>query len=286
MYQCEKRTYRLISACLLGIGSVSMSAANATSEPVTQFLEAVSIPGDAHLEKDPLNWTGFYVGANSGWGWSTYSTQTTPYGDAAVRDMIPVYVSAETNGALFGGHIGYNRMVNPRTVIGIEIDLDGTGINGAQQTTSVSLVSLTQVPDGSSNDAFAQTENTNLLTSIRGRIGTPWRSGLVYFTAGGAWRQMTRNIVSTANVASSFAWPQTADKSFTNTLGGYIVGGGLEWQIAPHWLVRGEYLYYGVNGRTTDYVPFPDSTPPGSNVIAMINDSGVNVVRCGVSYKV
>jgi len=56
----------------------------------------------------PFSWTGFYLGANGGYGW----------GDSGA------------NGGVVGGTIGYNYQIDP-LVIGAEADLDFASLNGS-----------------------------------------------------------------------------------------------------------------------------------------------------------
>jgi opacity protein-like surface antigen len=50
----------------------------------------------------PYNWTGFYAGVSLGWGWSSQDLNfITPAANQITS------ASIDTDGAVFGGHIGY-----------------------------------------------------------------------------------------------------------------------------------------------------------------------------------
>src|SRR5262245_47192254 len=67
------------------------------------------------------NWTGFYIGANGGYGWGTSSWRDDPalgatdLGSHAIR------------GGMLGGQVGYNAQFS-NWVLGIEADLDWASI--------------------------------------------------------------------------------------------------------------------------------------------------------------
>jgi hypothetical protein len=110
-------------------------------------------------------WTGLYIGANAGWGWPKFSSTETPFGTAAVDDITPQSLSSNTNGPIFGAQVGYNRIFNT-TVLGLEADLDGAGIQGNAQSSSVSLQSLGQVPNGTSNNGYTVQKTTALINMV------------------------------------------------------------------------------------------------------------------------
>ena len=74
------------------------------------------------------SWTGLYIGANGGWGWSNINATVSPFGPAALADFGTQTIGGNNaNGAVFGGQIGYNWQFAPLWVLGIEGDVDGGG---------------------------------------------------------------------------------------------------------------------------------------------------------------
>ena len=75
----------------------------------------------------PFSWTGFYIGANGGWGWST--TTLTDFGPNLFGQLFPLGTTTSTsqNGWLAGGTIGLNYQIN-QLVLGVEGDFDASGI--------------------------------------------------------------------------------------------------------------------------------------------------------------
>jgi outer membrane immunogenic protein len=69
-------------------------------------------------------------------------------------------------------------------------------------------------------------------------------------------------------------------------VGGYVLGGGLEWALWSHWSVRAEYLFYNLKTSTSTTVA--DSTghflPPLQSGFSWSN-TDIQTVRVGASYK-
>jgi outer membrane immunogenic protein len=70
---------------------------------------------------------------------------------------------------------------------------------------------------------------------------------------------------------------------------GWTVGGGLEWMVAPHWSLKGEYLLYDL-GNVTLNSEFSVLEASGFrdvnvNIQSMAHYRG-NIARIGVNYKI
>jgi outer membrane immunogenic protein len=249
---------------------------------------------DLALKASPLppppSWTGLYIGANGGWGWSNTNASETPFGVAAIGDIAPQSLSVATKGAVFGGQLGYNWQVS-NWVLGVEGDYDGASINGSQQAVFNSLTGIA----GSTNGYMVR-DNINSLASIRGRLGYTWGPGLLYFTGGGAWENVQTDVMISGQTAP-FINGVSGTGSFSNTRSGFVVGGGLEWQVARNWTVRAEYLYYDFNGGGTNQAVTlascntgpaggfgPGGPPCGANAGNANNNT--SVFRLGANYKV
>jgi outer membrane immunogenic protein len=201
------------------------------------------------------NWNGFYIGANIGGGFGdvNFSNVVTTTGVSTGSN------SASVAGVVGGGQIGYNYVLSPSFLAGVEADVDGANINGSATDTA-----------GTVEHKF----DTEVFGTVRGRLGLIWTNWLFYGTGGFAWgnEQVTRNQLG------GFAGLATAGTSETvnNTGTGWTAGGGIEWGITPNWTARVEYLY--VDLGTSSY-SFPISNRTTSF------DDAFNVVRFGVNYK-
>jgi outer membrane immunogenic protein len=203
------------------------------------------MPTKAPLMPVAFSWTGFYVGGNIGWGWSS--------GDGTFDGLGPVGVpvSGDGNGFLGGGQVGYNWQTGP-VVFGIETDFQGSSgsgdLNGAAGGVSITGGTL----------------KTPWFGTIRGRLGYAWDRWMVYVTGGGAYGHLDYSgTLSTTGAFSSSTdyWTWTA-------------GGGIEASLWDHWSAKLEYLYVA----TPDRFPVPPGT---TNVDGTTN---TNIVRVGLNY--
>jgi outer membrane immunogenic protein len=92
---------------------------------------AADLPVKAPLMQAPLaySWTGFYVGANIGYGWGNAKSGLIDLPDTAFVSSLPGH-SGNMNGVIGGGQIGYNWQMG-NTVFGLEGDFSGTGMKGS-----------------------------------------------------------------------------------------------------------------------------------------------------------
>ena len=134
-------------------------------------------------------------------------------------------------GAIGGVHGGYNWQ-RGNFVFGAEADFDVSGMRGSKTYT-----------DG---EVAAHFRN---LGSIRGRLGYSFNNLLVYGTAGYGWT----NVNLTA--ANAFA-----KGSVSNTDGGFVYGGGLEYKLSRNLSVRGEALRFDASGQ------WPTSNGPSATL--------------------
>src|ERR1700731_3774808 len=155
------------------------------------------------------DWTGFYIGANGGWGWSKIDTSVAPFGTTAIADFSLFGLSSNGAGALFGSQVGYNWQMGG-WVLGIEGDFDGANIGRDQQSVFPSILA-----PGNTN-GFMATDRINWIASIRGRVGYVWGPGLLYFTGGGAWENVTTTAMISGNTGLN-TFGDSATTSLSNT---------------------------------------------------------------------
>jgi outer membrane immunogenic protein len=124
-----------------GRSNVMMKLSLATAVALAATLStafAADLPYKAPLPAPALpSWTGFYIGANGGYGWSSFDTAFVPDPTGAfvaAGDLAgPSSFNTRANGAVFGGQIGYNWQTG-NWVLGVEGDFDVGSISGTQNT--------------------------------------------------------------------------------------------------------------------------------------------------------
>lgn len=150
-----------------------------------------------------MTWTGFYIGANVGYGWA---------------DVGAAGFSNQLNGVIGGGQIGYNWQAG-QFVIGIEGDFQGADESRSDSGTIGGI-------------GFTVNQDIPWFGTLRGRIGYAFDNWLVYFTGGGAWQRYNLSVTALGTTVSDHT-----------SRGGWTVGGGVEWMFAPQWSGKVEYLY-------------------------------------------
>ena len=177
------------------------------------------------------DWTGFYIGANGGWGQSHSCWDfVDPFGVNLADGC------RDRSGGLFGGQIGY-RWQASQWVFGLEAQGDWADLSNQR----VSLV----------NPLFSTRTQTDGIGLFTGQIGYAWNAALFYVKGGAAVTSNRFSILTTLNnvelaAASATRW-------------GGTVGVGFEYGFAPNWSVGVEYdhLFMGNanNSFTAPAVP-------------------------------
>jgi outer membrane immunogenic protein len=252
----------LVAAAAMGVGLAhnAMAADFGVRGPVYQTPAFVA-----------PTWTGIYLGFNGGWGWTTSNSSnlsilSSPVG--AFAFTVPG-TSNNANSPVFGGQLGYNYQ-NGNWVWGIEGDVDAAHIRATQSSVIAPSAGFV------GGSAFL-TEKQNWLASIRGRIGYTWGPGMIYVTGGAAWTGVQ------ANGGATLFNGESSTFTLSTTRGGYVLGAGYEWMLAPNWSLRGEYLYYGFQGNLNGpVIVFPAA---GATLNGSVNKFNTSVFRVGLDYK-
>src|SRR6266566_4523160 len=118
-------------------------------------------------------------------------------------------------GGFAGGTVGYNWQMGS-LVLGIEADAAWADINDSI---------------GTIDTAFFGSKIQDMGT-VRGRVGYAVNQVLFYGTGGFAWAD---NKVTIGALGTSLSDSQVHT--------GWTAGAGIEYMFAPHWSLKGEYLY-------------------------------------------
>ncbi|WP_424362671.1 outer membrane protein [Methylocystis parvus] len=197
-----------------------------------------------------FSWTGFYIGANIGGGW-TQDFNRTGWGTAFNGIVwVPTYAAGNGGGSsgggvVGGGQVGYNFQLTPMFVIGLEADFQGTSISSGNGGWWGGV--------GRGVDDFG---------TVRARVGLTmpgWSQLMVYGTGGFAYGDLRMNYGPFGTLhAGAIGWS---------------AGGGVEYAVLPNWSVKAEYLFtdlgserWGGANLAEHHVPF-------------------HTVRAGVNYR-
>jgi outer membrane autotransporter protein len=164
-------------------------------------------------------------------------------GGVTSSETLDLIGPTDPSGALGGVQVGYNWRIAPLWVAGFEGDFSWTNANGSIPAAQV-------------------TSNHNWYSTIDARLGYILSPGwLVYGKAGAAFM----------NAKYTAAVDDVGIVSATETRGGWNVGVGAEYLLAPQWSVKAEYNFLDFG---------KDSVPAlGTNI-----DTQVNQFKFGVNY--
>jgi len=194
----------------------------------------------------PYSWTGFYVGAHAGYAWAQERDNASSIAPAPVD-------SFNVDGAIGGIHAGYNEQFDGGFVVGLEGDIDISGINGSDRAVTIAGPSRLEMKN-------------RWQGSIRARFGYAFDRILVYATGGVAFADIRErwNLANGLFVGSD-----------TNTRVGWTVGGGVEYAFDDHWSARAEVRY-------SDFGKSNFAVAPGVRFRGGFHET---VGLVGVSYK-
>ncbi len=229
------------------------------------------------------SWAGLYLGGNIGYGWDSGSvvfplSATDPLlapfvAAATAAGLFPASLSPSAHGVIGGVQIGYNWQPSSRWVVGLEADLQASGIKGsANQTTAAQFFDPT---------ATGVTKSIGWFGTVRGRVGflidPQW---LIYATGGLAYGE-TKLGFNTIDIPSGCVVGGTicADGRSSAVRAGWTVGAGVEAMLTPNWSFKLEYLYVDLGRRTVD---MPASTAP--LIFSTAAGFREQIVRVGFNY--
>jgi outer membrane immunogenic protein len=239
-----------LSASVAAATGVAWAADLAVKAPV--YKAAPAIVSD---------WAGFYIGVHGGYGWGDSSIDTPGFPLLNAKKNASLQLSsfdASPKGGVVGGHAGYNWQYGS-VVTGLEVDFSAADIKTSGTVGTFFDDCRNAIGDISRSLKFDE------LATARARLGYLVLPNLLaYGTAGAGWghSELTGSVdffgSGTAG-ANNFGW---------------VAGGGLEYKLWEHLLVRAEYLHY-------DFAKTTYTTPVFTTNAATTLD----VVRGGLSYK-
>ena len=228
------------------------------------------------------SWNGAYIGANVGYGWGSgdvgiSESATDPSLDgflqaAAQAGLFPTSLSPRVRGVLGGGQVGYNWQLPSDWVIGVEADLQASGIKGSS--------SVTTTPFGFDPTETGVSKKIDWFGTVRARAGylvnPQW---LLYATGGLAYGETSLNF-NTTDVPAGCIPDATicTDQTSSGVKLGWAVGAGVETMLAPHWTLKAEYLYVDLGKRSFDAT---SNTPIVFSSSASYREQSV---RVGLNY--
>ncbi len=236
------------------------------------------------------DWTGFYIGVALGAKitdarWTTELVGDPPF-PAGVLDATNPHRFVPA-GLRVGGYLGYDWQVAPRWTAGIEGDFAWS--NAKSALAGVPGCVILCFPDAPGPGATATTVRAKWDGSVRGRLGFVAAPALrIYGTAGVAFQRLEARLACSNTLSDPVCLvsPPFAVKSQTRgtTRVGWTLGGGLEWRLAPHWLLRGEYRYADFGAWRGAFFEGEPSVGPGSDTVRFKLRTRTHIAGIGITY--
>jgi outer membrane immunogenic protein len=229
---------------LIAMGAVAPAfAADLAARPYTKAPPPMVAP--------IYDWTGFYIGANGGWG------QSRNCWDFVVAGVVSADGCRTGSGGLVGGQLGY-RWQAGGWVFGVE----GQGDWANLSSTRVSILA----------PAFSTRTKVDGIGLITGQVGYAWNASLFYLKGGAAVTGNRFDILNGAGVSVASA---------SSTRWGGTVGAGWEYGFAPNWSAGIEYdhLFMGHSNNSFSVV-----NPVVAGALNRISQD-VDMVTVRVNYR-
>ena len=165
---------------LSGVAALGLLAAGAAS---AADLPSRKGPVVAPVYVPAFTWTGFYVGANAGWGFGN-------------MDSVGVSGFGDLDGFVGGGQIGYNYQLG-QIVLGLEADFQGADLKAGPSWAGLGIVG-----EG----------KTEWFGTVRGRVGYAFDRFLPYLTGGFAYGSVKTTLAPGVTINGLLPGPFDTDR--------------------------------------------------------------------------
>ncbi len=245
----------------------------------------------------PVNWTGFYAGANIGYAWAESGQSRTLVGDlfkdSGYQGRTDEW-SISDRGLNGGVQAGYNWQTGG-LVFGIEADLNFVKAK-PEQSNVLTLRSAAGVNPPITVAARDKNKaSVDYFATLRGRLGFATNALLIYATGGLAYAKVDHSFSQSFHIANtgtpcvSALLSMCMQGSKSSNKAGWVLGGGAEVALSQNWSLKAEYLYTKFGKISSESLGEVDAGPirvklPSSKV-SRSADLELQTVRVGVNYR-
>lgn len=213
------------------------------------------------------DWSGFYIGANGGWGSGRKCWDVNNNAGAIVAPALGEGCHDATGGVA-GGQIGY-RWQASTWVFGLEAQGNWADLSGR----NTSMV-------------FGATDNRSTIQAFglfTGQIGYAWNNALLYVKGGAAVTDDKYDGITNTTVLGVPAG--TRFDTASETRWGGVVGVGLEYGFSPNWSMAIEYDHLFMGNRNIAMTSTGAFLPVGA--LSRVDNIGqdVDLVTVRVNYR-
>jgi len=206
----------------------------------------VSVPSYKAPVAVPFSWTGFYMGAHAGYGWSSFSGTDPADGTTSTVDA---------KGFLAGGQTGFNYQMGA-LVLGVEGDFAASWVknNATLADPGFSLSGTVK------NDWFG---------TAAGRVGYALDRTLFYGKAGGAWTRDKFDVTASDGSTGTGAFSRT----------GWMAGAGVEYAFTNNVTAKLEYDYLDF-GAINEQLTTTGALAAAPSIVKL----HTSIVKIGINY--
>jgi opacity protein-like surface antigen len=211
----------------------------------------------------PNNWSGFYVGTQTGFAWSQIDGALSGPGGALVAGPGAFSVNHDTEFA-WGLMLGVQHQIG-NVVLGVEGNW-------------LSMIANNPGSTACPNAALTCTSRIDDILSVGGRLGWAMGHWMPYVTGGYASSSFT--------FRANTAVPVAVEDGRTRNDGWYI-GGGFDMVVAPGWTTGLEYRHYdfGNASSTTFATGAGGAALQGTPIETLTQNATVDTIALRLTYK-
>jgi outer membrane immunogenic protein len=241
---------------LASVGLIALGMAT----PASAADMAVKAPPPPPVVAPIYNWSGFYIGANGGYAWSSQCIDI-----AAVNAVAIAFAEGcrDSGGGAVGGQVGYRWQTASSWVFGLEAQGDWANIRSSRASLLNTLAGDTW------------TSKINGLGLFTGQIGYAWNASLFYVKGGAAVAEQNwflNNTITGVGLAQ-----------VDRTRWGGTVGVGWEYGFAPNWSAGIEYDYIWRESDSRTLLT-PGLAPVVTSITANTR-SDVSLITARINYR-
>jgi outer membrane immunogenic protein len=303
----NRRLIMFLTAAGLSVGTATAAAAADLPRPAP-----APIYTKAPRAAVPFGWGGFYVGGNAGYINATGRTATdatvlSSTDDPTISTGLAAAATNQLNnggsGFLGGAQFGYNYVLTPSFVVGLETDIQRSSLRRTSNLSNAALTDLNggdgDVTPGNWVTGTSVSNRLDYLGTLRARLGvTATPNVLLYGTGGlahGGVHSSTSMSIAANNLDGTPVDGTSASNagSFSGSRTGWTAGAGAEWMFLPGWTTKLEYLHYDLGSVTYATGGYSinvagTSAFPGNGIAAIGTSTTTqfkgDIVRVGVNY--
>jgi len=225
------------------VSAAPASAADLAARPYTKAPPMIAAIYD---------WSGFYIGANGGWGSSRNCWDFLPVAGGVTPEGCH-----DATGGVAGGQVGY-RWQSGGWVFGLEAQGDWADLRGSNTSQAF--------------PGFINRSKIDAFGLFTGQIGYAWNNALLYVKGGAA---VTDSRYDIRNAVTNVVTATTGDQ----TRWGGTIGAGVEYGFAPNWSAGVEYDHIFSQDKTVTF------TAPGGVFATDRIRQDVDLVTARVNYR-